>query len=231
MGVTGHSKVMSVLEKRALQYRRKGQDEVDKDEALFNKALDETQTVSTASLTDSDNELLGTTLTTAEATFLENEEIQGVSDDLLTVHGVAPGPKPEGVTRLIYENPDGFNTRISGNEKLDKAKEVIDELEAYAVAYAEHKINCAHKDNVNGMGQMFNGGEAEIRTQTGHNVHEDVGRTQQGGTSLLLFGSLIDQYDFEHQRSSNVQFRTSMYGNRSLMSHRLTSTYDVTPNV
>ena len=34
-----------------------------------------------------------------------------------------------------------------------------------------------------------------------------------------------------HQRSSNVQFRTSMYGNRSLMSHRLTSTYDATPNV
>ena len=34
-----------------------------------------------------------------------------------------------------------------------------------------------------------------------------------------------------HQRSSNVQFRTSMYGNWSLMSHRLTSTYDVTPNV
>ena len=36
---------------------------------------------------------------------------------------------------------------------------------------------------------------------------------------------------FAHQRSSNVQFRTSMFGNRSLMSHRLTSTYDVTPNV
>ena len=34
-----------------------------------------------------------------------------------------------------------------------------------------------------------------------------------------------------HQRTSNEHFRTSMYGNRSLMSHRLTSTYDVTPNV
>ena len=34
-----------------------------------------------------------------------------------------------------------------------------------------------------------------------------------------------------HQRTSIVQFRTSMYDNRSLMSHRLTSTYDVTPNV
>jgi hypothetical protein len=41
---------------------------------------------------------------------------------------------PEGVTRLIYENPDGFNTRISGDEKLEKAKELIDELEADVVA-------------------------------------------------------------------------------------------------
>ena len=47
------------------------------------------------------------------------------------------------------------------------------------------------------MGQMFNGGEAEIKTQTGFNCHENVGRAQQGGTSLLLYGQLIDQYDFE----------------------------------
>ena len=128
---------------------------------------------------------------------MENEEIQGISDDLLNVHGISPGAKLDGVTRLIYENPNGFNTRISGNEKLEKAKELIDELEADVVAYSEHKINSAHKENVNGMGQMFNGGEAEIRTQTGYNRHENVGRVQQGGTSLLLYGQLIDQYDFE----------------------------------
>ena len=75
-----------------------------------------------ASLTESDEKSLGTTFTTVEATYLENEVIQGVSDDLLSLHGIAPGPKSEGVTRLIYENPDGFNTRISGNEKLEKAK-------------------------------------------------------------------------------------------------------------
>ena len=44
---------------------------------------------------------------------------------------------------------------------------------------------------------MFRGGEAEIRTQTGHNVHENVGRIQQGGTGLLLYGPLIEQYNFE----------------------------------
>ena len=99
MGVTRHTKVLSDLEKRALVYRRKGQKEVDQDEALFNEALNETLTVSTLSLTDSDDESLGTIFTTAEATYLENEDFQGVSYNLLSMHGIVPGPK--GVTRLI----------------------------------------------------------------------------------------------------------------------------------
>lgn len=97
MGVTRHSRVLSALEKRALRYRRKGQCQVDMDEVLFNEAIDETGTVSTAGLTDSDNESLGNRIIEAEATYLEQEEIQGVSDDLLTIHGMAPGPKPEEV--------------------------------------------------------------------------------------------------------------------------------------
>ena len=185
MGATRHTKVLSVLEKRTLQFRRKGQLTINQDKALLAEALDETLIVSTASLIDSDEESLGTTTsntpiyTAAEATLLENEEIRGVNDKLLlTVHGVAPGPKPEGVTCMICENADGFNTRISNNEKLEKAKEIIDELEADIVAYSEHQINCSHKENVNGMGQMFNRGKSEIWSQTGHNVHENMGRRQ-----------------------------------------------------
>ena len=136
MSRTKHINVLSALEKRALRYRSKGQKQVDPDEALYNEAIDETGTVSTAGLTDSDDDTIATGITSAEATYLENEEIQGISDDLLNVHGISPGAKPEGVTRLIYENPNGFNTRISGNEKLEKAKELIDELEADVVAYS-----------------------------------------------------------------------------------------------
>ena len=121
MSRTTHSKVMSALEKRVLRFCNKGQRQVDQDEVLFNKAIDETGTVLTVGLTDSDNSdnesATGITITAAIATALENEEIQGISNDLLKVHGITPGAKPEGVTRLIYENPDGFNTRISGNEK------------------------------------------------------------------------------------------------------------------
>ncbi len=32
---------------------------------------------------------------------------------------------------------------------------------------------------------------------TGHNIHENVGRRQQGGTRLILYGTMIDHYDFE----------------------------------
>ena len=80
---------------------------------------------------------------------------------------------------------------------MDKAKEVVNELEVCIVAYSEQQINFKHKDNINGMGHMFNEGEAEIRTQTRHNVHENVGRRQIGVTSLLLYGPLIEQYTFE----------------------------------
>ncbi len=46
---------------------------------------------------------------------------------LLNLHRIALDIKPEaGVTRLIDENLDGFNTRISDNDKLEKVKETID---------------------------------------------------------------------------------------------------------
>ena len=205
MGITRHTKVMSALEKRALRYRRKGHDNQDQDEALYNAAVDETGTVSTQGLTDSDDDSVSTKGESAageytnvggstveiEASIKEISEIQGVADELLTVHGVAPGPKPEGVTRMIYENLDGINTRICGNEKLEKEKEIIDELEADLVGIVEHKINVAHKDNVNGLRQMVRVNEAEIRTQTMHNVRENVGRIQLGGRGLLLYGPMI----------------------------------------
>jgi len=58
----------------------------------------------------------------------------------------------------VLENANGFNTTISENEKLEKAKEINDELEADIVAYTEHRINSKHKHNRNGLSQMFRGG-------------------------------------------------------------------------
>jgi len=50
---------------------------------------------------------------------------------------------------------------------------------------------------------------------------------------VTIFGEhhVLISIDSLHQRSSKVQFRTSMYDNRSSMSHRLSCMYDVTPKV
>ena len=102
--------------------------------------------------------------------------LHGEDEDLLHTLGDEPGEKGDGITRILYENLNGLNSRISSNEKLDKAKENIDDLEADLVAYNEHRINLRHKENRNGFSQMFTGGEADIRSVAAHNIHENVGR-------------------------------------------------------
>ena len=107
------------------------------DKVLYNKAIDETGTVDTESMSDSDADSWGWDQGELQATMVELEEIIGSAGELLEVHGIAPGRKAEGVTRLIYENVDGFNNRITNNDKLDKAKDLIDELQVDLVAPCE----------------------------------------------------------------------------------------------
>ena len=59
---------------------------------------------------------------------------------------------------------------------MKKSKEVIDKLEADVVCYNEHIINMKHKVNHDSFNQLFQGGEAEIRSVVAHNVHENVSR-------------------------------------------------------
>ena len=65
---------------------------------------------------------------------------------------------------MIYENLNGLNNRIGGNEKSDKAREIINDLEVDIVAYNEHRMNLGHKQNRNGLSQIFNGGECDVRS-------------------------------------------------------------------
>jgi len=123
----------------------------------------------------------------------ERQALRGVDPTLLTVHGTAPGSKQDGTCRLLYENINGISTKMSGNKKLDKAKQLIDELEADIVAYNEIRVNWKHKGNVNGLAKMFHGGELEIRAVAGHNAHDhpsgrNQDKIQEGGTALLTYG-------------------------------------------
>ncbi len=65
------------------------------------------------------------------------------------------------------------------------------------MAYSKHRLNMQDRMNVNGFNQLFKGGEAAIWSVVAHNIHKDISRVQEGGTSLLLFGTLTDQLDHD----------------------------------
>ena len=117
---TKHSRVLSVLEKRALRYRVSGKGNDNLSNGKFD-TIDETGTVDTSGLADDDLVGSQSPMEGLSAKMKEMVEVSGVRDELLSVHGVAPGSKAEGIVRLIYENLKGLNSRVSDNEKLDKA--------------------------------------------------------------------------------------------------------------
>jgi hypothetical protein len=119
----------------------------------------------------------------------------GILEEVLQVHGVAPQSKGEGVIRLIYENVNGLSNKLCDNKKVEKAKENHDKLEVDIVAYNKRRLNMGDRRNVNGFNQLFKGGKAALQSVVVHNVHENIGRVQEGGTSLLLFGLLTEQLD------------------------------------
>jgi hypothetical protein len=63
------------------------------------------------------------------------KEIRQVFEYLLNVHGLPPGQKRDGVTRVMYENLNGLQSMLSKNKKLDKARDVINDFQADVVCY------------------------------------------------------------------------------------------------
>ena len=52
---------------------------------------------------------------------------------------------------MMYETVDGLQNRIWGNEKLQKFKDLVDELKVNLVDINEHKMRLGHKLNRNGL--------------------------------------------------------------------------------
>jgi hypothetical protein len=135
-----------------------------------------------------------------------------VSDYLLEVHEVPSGRKGEGVTRLIYENLNGLqSTLLSKNEKLEKARRVIDNLQANVACYNEHCENLWHQANQNGFCQMFNGGDTDLRAIASHNVHETAGKYQEVGTAMMSYSNLLQQFDPEGSGRDDLGLGCWMY--------------------
>ncbi len=145
LGVTPHQKVLTALEQRAARYLNSRTCEDLEDERLLDEAIDETGMLLHASERDGER----SRVVVEEQ---QIKEIRGVSEYLLEVHGLPPRRKGEGVTRLIYENLNGLQSTMSKqNEKLEKARQVIDDLQADIVCYNEHHQNLWHKANCNGF--------------------------------------------------------------------------------
>ena len=109
LNMTTHLTILKALEQRATRYRVKGKlSEVGVRSHSW--GLDETRTIDMTCLRSQE-----------EIQQQEQIDIRGVSDDVLQVHGVPPGRKEEGITRLIYENANGISNRLCGDDKLDKA--------------------------------------------------------------------------------------------------------------
>ncbi len=105
----------------------------------------------------------------------------------------------------MYENLNGLQSTLSSkNEKLEKVPRVIDDLQADIVWYNEHRQNLQLKSNRNGFRQMFDGGEMELRAIASNNVHKDVGKFQEGGTTMMTYGKLIQQFDPEGSGCNNL---------------------------
>jgi hypothetical protein len=130
--VTQHQTVLTTLVHRALQYQNSQTYKELDNEQLLDKAIDETGTIPCASKG-------GEEKSRVEVEEQLGKEIRRVFEYLLEVHGLPPGRKGDGVARLIYENFNGLqSTMLSKNGKLEKAQEVIDDLQADIVCYNEH---------------------------------------------------------------------------------------------
>jgi hypothetical protein len=112
----------------------------------------------------------------------------GISEEVLQVHGVALPSKGKGVVRLIYENVNGLSNKLSNNDKVDKAKEIHDDLEVDIVAYNKHRLNMRDRRNVNGFNQLFKGGEAALQSVVAHNVHKNIRRCRKEGQAYYSLG-------------------------------------------
>jgi hypothetical protein len=81
------------------------------------------------------------------------------------------------------------------NKKLEKARQVVDDLQADIVCYNKHQQNRRHKSNWNGFRKMFNGGKTELRAIASHNKNKEARKFQEGGAAMIVYGDSIQQYN------------------------------------
>ncbi len=194
MNIASHESVLAALKNRASHFSNRGSI-CGVDNNLVSWALDKTGTIDASFLCN--NNQNSEQIALSEQHERNRVTELGVPEEVLRTHGVAPTSKAEGVVWLIYENANGINNKWSNNDKVEKAKGIVDELEADIVAYNEHQLNMQDQQNVNGFNQLFKGGEAANQSVVAHNLHENIGKIQEGGINLMAIGTLTEYIEHD----------------------------------
>ena len=169
---TEHTTIMDYLGRRAKQFRKNGRSQGEDMEKIISELKGAEEGDVTREMEDSAR--------VAERTVVH----EAITEGLLQPHGLPPNTKQDGIFRLLCENPNGFNNRITGNWKLNKAIDLKDELKADGLLYCEHRLNLKHRDNQNNFKQMFQW-KIACQAVAGHNTHMNVSKIQEGGTGMV----------------------------------------------
>ncbi len=115
--------------------------------------------------------------------------MEAVDKGLLQIQEIAPNSKQEGTFWLICENANGFNNKISRNNKIARALDIKEDLGIDCLMYCEHRLSLWHRENKNDFKQMFQR-EIACTAVTTHKIHEGqyAGQVQEGGTGAVCFG-------------------------------------------
>ena len=196
MNVASTTAALSALDRRDQRFKEKRLTERQKDEILIQNAAAE------QGQTDCDNYILTNNYLSTD----EESEIQQLlkqNASLLEVIGREPAPKPAETVRLVYENVNGLRAQLDGNDKLEKIRTILGDLEADAFAMTEHRNNLKHKHNRrNGLPQMFFSGDILVKGIWASNKHDNIEsfldkRSNEGGTGLVAFGELASHLNME----------------------------------
>ena len=204
-----HSSVMTALDKKASRFDSRKDSESERDRQLLSAAFksmeEDGRTARPVSNSNNNSKH------SEEAMEIQQLLIEKAA--FLDVLGDSPGKKSEGVFRIAYENTNTLPARLHNNDKLDKLKHVIDDMELDILGLNEHRNNLKHKDcRRHGIVQLFDGGESLVRGLWSSNSNEDLDkfvsrRTQEGGTGMVVFGEAASMYN-----SSNSGFDSTGLG-------------------
>ena len=187
---------MNAFEKRALRFQNNNSKEANYDRELIQAALanvENNNNNSDKGRRDDD---------CAFKPFIPDSETNDVQQllaekaEFLKVLGTTPGSKGEGVSRVLLENLNSLKATLHSNPKLDKLKQVLDDLEVDVFGFNEHRNNLKHKDcRRHGITQLFDGGESLVKGLWCSNDQEKLDkfistRTREGGTGMLAFGEM-----------------------------------------